>query len=97
MWYHLPVPKLDQEAKEVRLVRWLVDKGAELHIGTRVATIEVGSQSFYVLANGDGFLREKMFPAGASVPSSSPLATVNADGESIPYDRPYSLAEMIES
>jgi pyruvate/2-oxoglutarate dehydrogenase complex dihydrolipoamide acyltransferase (E2) component len=99
MWYHFPVPKLDsgsEPEREVRLVRWLVEEGAQLRKGSRVAIIQVGSESFYVLANGDGFIREKMFPNGASVVPCSSLATINADGENIPYDRPYSLAERIE-
>src|SRR4051812_41104841 len=37
-WYHLPVPPLDEpQPATVRLAEWLLDVGAEVHQGTRVA------------------------------------------------------------
>jgi pyruvate/2-oxoglutarate dehydrogenase complex dihydrolipoamide acyltransferase (E2) component len=99
-WYHLPVPELNEESgkesRNVRLVSWLVDEGTEVHTGTTLAIIETDSGSRYeVLANGDGFLRKRLFPVGADVPTTSPLATIAADGEKIPYDRPHSTARRM--
>jgi hypothetical protein len=48
-----------------------------------------------VLANGDGFLSERHFPLGAEIESYMPIAVIVADGENIPYEKPYSLAERI--
>jgi pyruvate/2-oxoglutarate dehydrogenase complex dihydrolipoamide acyltransferase (E2) component len=98
-WYNLAVPTLEtvdsQQQPNVRLVRWQVDEGAVVHQGTVLAMIEVDSAMYEVLANGHGYLREKLFPDGAVVSLSSTLATVNADGENIPYNRPYSIARRI--
>jgi len=98
-WYHLPVPALEQgeigQDSTVRLVRWLVCEGTSVHEGTVVAIIATDSDVYEVLTNGDGSLREKMFPEGATIPSASPLATISADGENIPYSRPCSIARRI--
>jgi len=79
----------------VRLVRWLVDEGAAVHRGSGIAIIEAPSGQYSVLANGDGLLRERHFPAGAEIGLSTPIAVIAADGENIPYGRPYSLAERV--
>jgi hypothetical protein len=41
------------------------------------------------MANGDGVLRERHFPAGAEIELITPIAVIAADGENIPYGRPY--------
>jgi pyruvate/2-oxoglutarate dehydrogenase complex dihydrolipoamide acyltransferase (E2) component len=95
-WYHLPVPELaDAEQQPLRIKKWLLDIGSEVHQGTRIVIVKAGNSEYAVSANGDGFLREKLFPAGASVEPSSPIAVIAADGENIPYERPYSLAERL--
>jgi pyruvate/2-oxoglutarate dehydrogenase complex dihydrolipoamide acyltransferase (E2) component len=100
-WHHLPVPELDYSTKngpkpsDVRIVRWLMNEGADVHAGIEIAIIEIESVRYAVLANGDGSLREKLFPEKASIPFSSPMATINSDGESIPYGKAYSIARRI--
>lgn len=95
-WYQLPIPTLDDpQLKSVRLVEWLVDEGAAVHRGSKIALIEGPIDQYVVLANGDGLLREKHFPAGAEIEVSTPIAVIAADGEDIPHGRPYSLAERI--
>jgi pyruvate/2-oxoglutarate dehydrogenase complex dihydrolipoamide acyltransferase (E2) component len=85
------------ESKLVRLEKWLVEDGAEVHAGTRLAILETTTGNFAVLTKGDGFLRERLFPAGAELQAGTPIATVDADGENIPYGSPYSIVERIES
>jgi pyruvate/2-oxoglutarate dehydrogenase complex dihydrolipoamide acyltransferase (E2) component len=80
----------------IRLVKWLVKDGSEVHVGTKLAIVESSDGKFVILANGNGFLREKLFPAGAELPSGMPIAVVNADGENIPYDRPCSTVERVD-
>ena len=57
--------------------------------------IDADPRKYEVLANGDGILREKLFPEGATVRASDPIATIDADGESVPYDRPNSIARRL--
>jgi hypothetical protein len=47
------------------------------------------------MTNGDGFLRERASSQGESLRVGETLAVINADGENIPYNRPYSLARPI--
>ena len=71
-WYHLPIPTVDHpQPATVRLVKWLLGDGAEVHAGTKIAIIETARARFGVTTNGDGFLRERLVPAGAQVESSS--------------------------
>lgn len=81
----------------VRLMKWLVKEGEEVHAGTPLAVLEAPAGQFTVLANGDGFIRERLFQAGAELQAGTPMATVNADGEKIPYGKPHSLAERIDN
>ncbi len=92
-WYEVPLPK--SVDGPVHLVKRLVDEHAELHAGTTIAIVETPSGRFAIHANGEAFLRKKLFAPGATIPADAVIATVNADGEKIPYDRPYSLAERI--
>jgi pyruvate/2-oxoglutarate dehydrogenase complex dihydrolipoamide acyltransferase (E2) component len=78
------------------LLKWLVKDAEEIHAGTPLAILETPAGQFAVLANGDGFIRERLFPAGTELRMGTPMATVNADGEKIPYGKPYSLAQRIE-
>jgi pyruvate/2-oxoglutarate dehydrogenase complex dihydrolipoamide acyltransferase (E2) component len=96
-WYHIPVPAIsDSSGGAVRKVKWLVKDHEEIHAGTPLAILESQKGRFALLANGDGFIRERLFPVGAELQMGTPMATVNADGEKIPYGKPYSLAERIE-
>ena len=93
-WYHLPILELDDpQPATVRLVQWLLDDGAEVHRGTKVAIIEAPLGRYVVRTNGDGFLQERLVPVGAEIESFAPIAVIAADGENIPYGKPYSLAQ----
>lgn len=95
-WYHvpIPIPTLPHPTPElVRLVKWLVEDGADVHVGTRIAVFKDSTGTFAILTNGDGILRTKLFPAGAELPLGTPVAVVDADGDNIPYGGPYSIAE----
>jgi pyruvate/2-oxoglutarate dehydrogenase complex dihydrolipoamide acyltransferase (E2) component len=95
-WYQIPIPTLDEpQPKNVRLVKWLLEEGEVVHRGTRLAIIEAPTGRYVILANGEGLLRERHFPAGAEIEFSVPIAVIAADGESIPYGKPHSLAERL--
>ena len=95
-WYQVPIPALDDpQPVNVRLVEWLVAVGDEVHRGTKIAVIDAPTGRYMVIANGDGVFREQHFPAGAEIESITPIGVIAADGENIPYGRPYSLAERL--
>jgi pyruvate/2-oxoglutarate dehydrogenase complex dihydrolipoamide acyltransferase (E2) component len=94
-WYQVPIPALDDpQPAKVCLVEWLAAVGGEVHRGTRIAVIEAPTGRYLVMANGDGILREQHFP-GAEIEFVTPIAVIAADGENVPYGRPYSLAERL--
>ena len=96
-WYQLPIPTLGEpQPATVRITEWLIGVGDEVHRGTRIAVIEAPIGRYVVLANGDGVLRERHFPAGAEIGLAPPIAVIATDGESLPYGRPYSLGERLE-
>jgi hypothetical protein len=76
-WYQVPIPALDDpQPAKVRLAEWLVAIGGEVHRGTRIAVIEAPSGRYFVLANGEGILRERHFPAGAEIDLVTPIAVI---------------------
>ena len=85
------------EPQVVRLLNWLIEEGKEFHAGTPTALLESGGMRFAVLANGDGFLRDRLFPVGTELSPGIAMATANADGENVPYGKPYSIVQPIEA
>jgi len=83
-------PEIGDQA--VRLTKWLVKEGDRIQAGTQLAILETNSGQMTVMANGNGFIRERLFPTGAEIKPGTPFATANADGEHIPYGKPYSTA-----
>jgi len=96
--YDLPVPEIPPEALDdsggVRLKRFMVDEGEWVQAGSAVAELESTRAVIQVLANGTGVLRKRAAQPGATVRAGDALAVVEADGEAVPYDRPYSLADL---
>ena len=95
--YHLPVPTLPDSSTDgtIKLERWLTEEHAEFHAGTVVAIIVFSGMRYEVRANGDGFLIKRLVKTGAIISRSTPLAIIAADGESIPYGKPHSVAHRI--
>lgn len=95
--YELPVPTLPAGSNDrsVKLENWLVGEHAELHAGSAVAVIVASGIRYAVRANGDGFLRKRLVKKGETISLSTPLAIIAADGESIPYGKPYSVAHRL--
>jgi pyruvate/2-oxoglutarate dehydrogenase complex dihydrolipoamide acyltransferase (E2) component len=96
--YNLPVPEIPPEALDgsggVRLARFLVEEDAWVEVGTAVAELQSATAVVRVLANGTGVLRKRVAALGAKVRSGDVLAVVEADGEAVPYGRPYSVADL---
>jgi len=96
--YDLPVPEIPPEALDdwggARLKRFMVDEGEWMEAGRAVAELESARAVIQVLANGTGVLQKRAAQPGATVRAGDALAVVEADGEAVPYDRPYSLADF---
>jgi pyruvate/2-oxoglutarate dehydrogenase complex dihydrolipoamide acyltransferase (E2) component len=95
--YSLPVPQLAAEVLDggqARLVRFLAEERGWVEAGAAVAELESSSAMIQVTANGPGVLTRRVTPAGAMVRPGDVLATIQADGESVPYDKPLSLAQV---
>ena len=94
--YELPLPTLrDGPSPQgpVRLIRWLLEEGDPVAKGTPVVIVASEGAAYEVRANGEGSLRKRLAFEGQVLEGGSVLATIGADGESIPYGRPYSTCE----
>jgi pyruvate/2-oxoglutarate dehydrogenase complex dihydrolipoamide acyltransferase (E2) component len=69
---------------------------APVSAGTAVAQIESAGKVWDVMANGDGFLWEKLVEPGQVLRGNEKIAMIAADGENVPYGRPYSSAQFAE-
>ena len=95
--YEFPFPELPNGPidRTIKLEKWLIKEHAELHAGTAVAVIVASGVRYEVQANGEGFLRTRLVGKGETISQSTPLAIVAAEGENIPYGKPYSVARRI--
>lgn len=92
-WYEVPAPELPAAAgKEATLIEWLRPVHAWVEARDPIARVRCGADEFEVLVNGPGVLAEHRRSVGATIRTGDVLAIMHADGESIPYGKPYSLA-----
>ena len=94
--YELPLPDDSRLAVPCRLLQWHVKEWTKVDRGSPVATVEAGGAQYRVLANGPGYIYTLEVNEHATVKPNQCIAQVAADGECIPYGRPYSLLEAIE-
>src|SRR5580693_8985456 len=95
--YEFPIPTLPDGSSDrpVKLEKWLLGEYAVIHKGSAVAVIAVSGARYEIRANGDGFLRKRHVKKGETISPPTPLATIAADGKSIPYGKPYSVAHRL--
>jgi pyruvate/2-oxoglutarate dehydrogenase complex dihydrolipoamide acyltransferase (E2) component len=79
---------------KIRLEGWLVKPNEWLETGTPVAIAYAETTRFLVTVNGPGVIGRILREPGALVTPGEAIAVVYADGESIPYGRPYSVARL---
>jgi pyruvate/2-oxoglutarate dehydrogenase complex dihydrolipoamide acyltransferase (E2) component len=77
------------------LIRWLLEDGAPVVKGTPVVIVASEGAAYEVRANGEGSLRKRLAFVGQVLEEGTVLATIGADGENIPYGRPYSTCEPL--
>jgi pyruvate dehydrogenase E2 component (dihydrolipoamide acetyltransferase) len=100
-WYFFTVPALPREVSHqsntVEIQKYLVREGDKVDIGTPVAVIENYWAVMNLKANGSGLVTKTFFPRGTGVRVGDPIAIISADGESIPYGKPYSVVEIVKA
>ena len=98
--YRVPVPpSLIEKLKagdSLELVRWLVEERMMVAAGTALALIQSPAGVYRVLANGPGFFSKKLIKEGEKLRASDAIGVISANGEDIPYGKPYALAELLE-
>jgi pyruvate/2-oxoglutarate dehydrogenase complex dihydrolipoamide acyltransferase (E2) component len=99
-WYFFPVPELPREVAHqsgnVDLKRYLVAEGDSVDAGTPIAVIENYWAKMLLKANGKGIVMKTILKPGVTAKVGDPIATIGADGEDIPYRKPYAILEVIE-
>jgi pyruvate/2-oxoglutarate dehydrogenase complex dihydrolipoamide acyltransferase (E2) component len=93
------MPNLESEGclpeVAVRMVRFLVKPKTWINVDTPIALVGCGKVSYEILANGEGILREFLRKEGSALTFGENIGIVDADGESIPYGKPYSIAKKV--
>ena len=79
------------------LFRSLLDLRSPVSAGTAVARIELSGELFDVIANGEGFLCEKLREPGDRLKKRDNIGMIAAEAENIPYGKPYSLAQAVQN
>jgi len=99
-WYFFSVPELPNEvahqSETVDLKQYLVAEGDAVKVGTPIAVIENYWAKMLLKANGKGAVMKMTLRSGVTVKVGDPIVTISADGEDIPYGKPYALLEITE-
>jgi len=75
------------------LEKQLIQKRTFIEPNTAVALVTIGEKKVILRAVGRGLLAAWHVKAGEPVSMGQTFARMNADGEDIPYGRPYVVAE----
>ena len=83
--------------QELVLDEWLVEKKTMISKGDLLFSISCGGRLHVFSSNMPCLLAEKLIDAGACVKSGQPIAVAWAEGEDIPYGKPYVIEEVSSS
>jgi len=75
------IPKFGQTVEEVTLLQWLVEDGAPVKKGQEILEIETDKTTFFVEAEGSGYLHRGPFEPGQVVPILTVVATIGGPDE----------------
>ncbi|MGC8779562.1 MAG: E3 binding domain-containing protein, partial [Anaerolineae bacterium] len=75
------IPKFGQTVEEVTLLQWLVEDGAPVKKGQEILEIETDKTTFFVEAEGAGYLHRGPFEPGQVVPILTVVATIGGPDE----------------
>lgn len=73
------VPELDAGDEPVQLVQWLVDPGAPVHTGDRIAELLVAGVVFHLASPADGVLIRRFKSAHSRVATGEVLACIERE------------------
>jgi hypothetical protein len=76
------------------LIEWLIDDQTFIHEGTPVATIQCMNSNYTLTINFPAFIDKFLCKPGEEIKASESILKWTADGESIPYGRPYFLLQQ---
>lgn len=72
------VPELDSRSRPLQLVQWLVDPGAVVHAGDRIAELLVAGVVFHLPAPADGLVSRLAIRAHSRVGVGDVLGWIEA-------------------
>jgi pyruvate/2-oxoglutarate dehydrogenase complex dihydrolipoamide acyltransferase (E2) component len=89
--YDLLMPTVlgEDSSSRATVLKLLVEPHAWVEAGSPIATVKVDSQQYEVLVVGRGAVLQFWVSEGQTVANGTPLARIGADGEDIPYGKPY--------
>jgi pyruvate/2-oxoglutarate dehydrogenase complex dihydrolipoamide acyltransferase (E2) component len=97
-FYYMPMPDLGIENSgkyPTVLTKHLVRNNTWVEEDMPIAVIESGGSCYEILTAGSGILHKYLRNEGSVVKQGDPIAEIHADGESIPYDKPYSRGRRV--
>ena len=94
--YSVPVPEGLASSEPLLLKKWLRDPGDFVDIGSALALVQTNHGVFELCANGKGMMHLQNAVEGAEISERGRVCVIAADGEDIPYGRPYSTSRRIE-
>ena len=77
------IPAHDPTTEEVRIVRWLKEKGQVVKAGEAILEVETGKAVAEIESYEDGVLLEILVEVDDEVPVSAAVAIVGKEGEDI--------------
>jgi len=93
--YQVPVPTDLASATTIRLKEWLLNPGDFVDAGFGLALVQADGTLFEVCANGRGLLDRHSVAEGDEISDRGNVCVIAADGENIPYNRPYSTSRRV--
>ena len=94
--YKVPVPNELSPCPTVLLKEWLLNPGDYVNVGYGLALLQTGQGLFELCANGEGFVHCHSVNKEEEILNREEVCLLAADGEKIPYGRPYSTCRLIE-
>ena len=77
------IPTADPTTEEVRIIRWLKEKGEAVRAGEPIAEVETDKATMEIESFADGILLAILAQEDEEVAVSTPIAIIGQEGEDI--------------